>query len=138
RAVIHERLGNRRAAIADYETALRYNPQYEPSQRALERLTGRSDVRAPADEAEARAAALVHRASVEARRASYREALRLLEQAEAEAPRYVLIYQYRSNVAYLMGDLELGIAALERALEIEPGNALFERNLEQLRSQRAP
>jgi hypothetical protein len=50
------------------------------------------------------------------------------------APRFVLIYQYRSNVAYLMGDQEGAIAALERGLEIEPDNALFKTNLERLRS----
>ncbi len=45
------------------------------------------------------------------------------------------------SVAYLMGDLEAGIAALERALELEPDNALFRANLERLKAQssvRAP
>ena len=134
RAVIHERNGDPESAVADYTTALRYNPQYEPSRRALQRLTGRSDVRAPTNEAEARASVLVQQASEAARKANYTEALRLLDEAEATAPRYVLVYQYRSNVAYLMGDPALGIAALEKALEIEPGNALFQRNLERLRS----
>ena len=137
RAVIQERLGDAKAAVADYERALRYNPNYEPSKAAYQRLTGRSDVRAPRNEAEAAAAQLVRQASDEARKANYEAALALLDQAEAEAPDFVLTYQYRSNVAYLMGDPALGIAALEKALEIEPDNALFQANLAQLKGQRA-
>lgn len=135
RAVIQERQGDTAAAVADYERAVRYNPQYEPSRQALQRLTGRDDVRAPTSEAEARAAVLVQQASVAARRTNYPEAMRLLEEAEGEAPGYVLIYQYRSNVAYLMGDTETGIAALEKALELEPDNALFRKNLERLKNE---
>lgn len=135
RAVIHERLGERQKAVADYTVALQYAPQYQPSRQALERLTGHGDVRAPTNEAEARAAVLVQEASEAARKANYPEALRLLEAAESAAPDFVLIYQYRSNVAYLMGDLDLGISALEKALELEPDNALFQRNLAQLRNQ---
>ena len=77
----------------------------------------------------------MQQASVEARRANYEAALELLDQAEQVAPAFVLTYQYRSNVAYLKGDLALGIAALEKALEFEPDNALFQRNLEQLKGQ---
>jgi predicted AlkP superfamily pyrophosphatase or phosphodiesterase len=48
RAVIHERRGDRAAAIRDYRDALRYNPAYEPSREALLRLLppsgGRPDV----------------------------------------------------------------------------------------------
>ncbi len=137
RAVIKERLGSPQDAVGDYVTALRYNPQYEPSRRALYRLTGQTDVRAPRSEAEAQASQLVQQASQAARKTNYEEALRLLDAAEQAAPGYVLVYQYRSNVAYLMGDLPLGIAALEKALEIEPDNALFERNLERLKNQAA-
>ena len=39
RAAIYERQGKREAAIAEYRTAQRYQPQYEPSQQALERLS---------------------------------------------------------------------------------------------------
>ena len=46
----------------------------------------------------------------------------------------MLIYQYRSNVAYLMGDHETAITAPEKALELEPGNALFRTNLERLKA----
>jgi len=47
----------------------------------------------------------------------------------------VLIYQYRSTVGYHMGDARVAAEALERALELEPGNVLFERNLEEIRRQ---
>ncbi len=134
RAVIHERQGNLGLAVADYRTALRYQPSYEPSQRALYRLTGEASVHLPADAAEQRAAELVEQASLAARRANYDEAIRLLDEAERVAPTYILIYQYRSNVAYLMGDQAGAIAALEKGLEIEPDNALFQTNLERLRS----
>ncbi len=134
RAVIRERRNDLTGAISDYQTALRYQPQYEPSQRALYRLTGRTDVRQPTTEAEARASALVQQASLEARKANYEAAMRLLDQAETEAPAYVLTYQYRSNVAYLMGDTPAAIAALEKGLEFEPDNALFKTNLERLKA----
>src|SRR5262245_19348491 len=38
RAVIYERQGRPEAAISEYRTALRYDPQYEPSRAALARL----------------------------------------------------------------------------------------------------
>ncbi len=134
RAVIRERRGETDSAITDYQTALRYQPQYQPSQRALYRLTGLADVRLPTNEAEARAARLVQQASLEARKANYAAAVQLLDQAEAEAPAFVLTYQYRSNVAYLMGDVAAAVAALEKGLEIEPDNALFRANLERLQA----
>ena len=139
RAVIYERRGERQKAIADYRTVVRYNPQYEPSQRALVRLTGSADVRAPTSETEARAATLVQQASDAARKTDYPQAMRWLDEAEQVAPGFVLTYQYRSNVAYLMGDLEGAAAALEKALELEPDNALFRTNLERLKARdRAP
>ena len=52
-------------------------------------------------------------------------------------PEIVLVHQYRSNVAFLMGDLELAEEALVAALRIEPGNALFAKNLENVRQKRA-
>lgn len=134
RAVIRERRGEVEPAIADYRRALRYQPDYEPSRAALTRLTGTPELHAPASAAEARAAALVEEASVAARRGSYQAALELLVAAEREAPDFVLTYQYRANVAYLMGDPEAAAAALEKALELEPDNALFRANLERLRA----
>lgn len=137
RAVIDERQGKRQAAIAQYRRAVLYNPQYEPSKQALIRLTGSADVRAPKTEAEKRASQLAETAGQAARRGDYAAAMKSLAEAEKAAPRYVLTYQYRSNVAYLMGDVPGAIRALEKALEIEPGNALFKNNLARLREQAA-
>ena len=56
----------------------------------------------------------------------------LLDDAERLAPRFALVHQYRSNVAFLMGDRAGAIAALRKALDIEPDNALFRTNLQRL------
>ncbi len=135
RAVIDERQGKREAAIADYRRAVLYNPQYGPSRQALIRLTGTAEVRAPKSEAEKRAAKLAESASRAARRGDYAGALKVLAEAEKAAPRYVLTYQYRSNVAYLMGDVPGAIQSLEKALQLEPDNALFKYNLTRLRDE---
>jgi tetratricopeptide (TPR) repeat protein len=134
RAVIHERLGDVEAAIADYRTAVRYRPDYEPSVQALLRLTGSSDVRPPRTTAEEAAALLADRARSAAVRGAYPEAMEFLDQAEKVAPEYVVVLQFKANVAYLMGDLDEAQRALEKALEIEPDNALFKNNLEQIRA----
>jgi tetratricopeptide (TPR) repeat protein len=131
RGAIYERQGKREAAIAEYRTALRYSPQYEPSRQALARLGGGSPA-APRTEAQRLAAAMAERASQAARRGDYQDAMKTLDEAERIAPRYALVYQYRSNVAYLMGDRERAIAALKKALELEPDNALFQTNLRRL------
>ncbi len=132
RGVIHERRGDPEKAVADYRTAVRYQPQFEASQKALLRLTGSAHAWQPTSQAELEAARLVQQASEEARKGNYEQAMRLLDAAERRAPELVLVYQYRANVAYLMGDAAAGIAALEKALEIEPDNALFRANLERL------
>jgi tetratricopeptide (TPR) repeat protein len=132
RGVIYEKQGNRDAAVAEYRQALRYNPQYAPSQQALVRLTGSGNVNAPRDDTERRAGALAEQASQAARRGDYQTAMKLLDEGERLAPSYALIYQYRANVAFLMGDKAAAKAALKRALEIEPDNALFRTNLERL------
>ncbi len=137
RAVIFERQGERDAAVNEYRTALRYNPQYEPSRRALLRLTGSAEVRVPADEAEQRAWELAEEASTLARQGNYPESMKLLDDAERIAPKSVLIQQYRSNVAYLMGDMAAAIKALEIAIELEPDNALFKANLNRLKERAA-
>jgi tetratricopeptide (TPR) repeat protein len=112
---------------------VRYSPQYEPSRRALERLTGTADVNPPHTEAEKKAFTLAQEASQVARRGDYAGAMKLLDEAERIAPRYVMVHQYRSNVAYLSGDVRQAAAALEKALAIEPDNALFKANLERLK-----
>ncbi len=132
RGVIHERQGNRDAAIADYRTALRYNPEYRPSREALSRLTGSAQVDAPASDGERLALKILARASAAARHGDYDEAASQLDEAQRVAPDLPLLYQYRSNVAFLMGDREAAIAALHRALELEPDNALFQANLQRL------
>ena len=132
RGVIYEKQGKRDAAVAEYRLALRYNPQYAPSQQALVRLTGTGMVNGPRDDAERRALVLAEQASQAARRGDYHGAMQTLDAAEKLAPRYALVYQYRSNVAFLMGDRERAKAALRTALEIEPDNALFKNNLQRL------
>ena len=64
--------------------------------------------------------------------------MQILDEAERIAPGYALVYQYRSNVAFLMGDMEGAKAALRKALEIEPDNALFQTNLRRLEGAAGP
>lgn len=135
RGVIYERQGKRDEAIAQYRNALRYGSGYEPSRSALLRLTGSSSVGAPRSDAEKLAATMAERAGDQARRGNYDEALATLDEAQRIAPRYALIYQYRSNVAFLRGDRAGAIAALQRALELEPDNALYQQNLRYLQKQ---
>jgi predicted AlkP superfamily phosphohydrolase/phosphomutase/Flp pilus assembly protein TadD len=132
RAVIFERQGKRDAAIAEYRAAIRYNPQYEASRQALQRLGAPATVREPQSDAERLATAMADRASRAARRGDYPEAMRILDEAVRIAPRFALLFQYRANVAYLMGDRAAAAAALRRALALEPDNALFEQNLRRL------
>ena len=134
-AVIAERRGKAKEAVTRYRAALRYNPSHEPSRVALRRLTGTDATLVPRDENEQRAAALADQASQAARRGDYPEALRLLAEAETVAGDFVPIFQYRANVGYLMGDRALAITALERALALEPDNALFAENLRRLRAE---
>jgi len=135
RGVIYERQGEREAAVREYHTALRYDPQYAPSRRALERL-GAPPAEGPRTADEGRATELAERASDEARSGDYRGAMKTLDEAERLAPGLARVHQYRANVAYLMGDRAGAIAALRRALEIEPDNALYRTNLERLERER--
>jgi tetratricopeptide (TPR) repeat protein len=135
--VILERQGRKEQAIELYRRAVRYNSQYEPSRQALVRLVGTAEVNAPRNEQEQKAFALAQQAAQAAQRGSYPEALGLLAQAERLAPRYTLVHQYRSNVAYLMGDVTGAIKALEKGLALEPDNALFRTNLQRLKEQHA-
>lgn len=136
RAVIRERQGRRAAAIADYRTALRYQPDYAPSQAALRRL-GAAPEPTPADPALQRAAALAAEAAALARRGDYAGAMRALDAAERLAPRSAVVHHHRANVAFLLGDRAAAVAALQRALALEPDNALFRENLSRLQAPRA-
>ena len=107
RAVIHERREEKATAVADYQTAVKYNPQYEPSRRALQRL-GAPMPQEPRSDAEKRAVALAEEAAGAARRGDYAEAGRKLDEASRAAPGLPLLYQYRANVAYLRGDTRRG------------------------------
>ena len=132
RGVLHERRGNLEAAVKEYETALRYNPQYEPSRQALVRLKGHEGGQEPLTAAQKLAAALAERARQAALRGDYETATKELDEAQRVAPSFARVYQYRSNVAFLRGDREAALAALRKALELEPDNALFRTNLERL------
>lgn len=135
RGVIQERKGNKAGAIEDYRLALRYNPQYAPSRQALVRLTGSADVNAPRSAEEKKAYDLAQSAADLARRGDYAKAMKTLDEAERAAPSYALVLQYRSNVAYLMGDIPGAMRALQKGLKLEPDNALFQANLKWLAQQ---
>ena len=64
--------------------------------------------------------------------------MKQLDEAQRIAPNLALLYQYRSNVAYLMGDRQAAIAALRQGLRLEPDNALFRENLKRLEQAKAP
>jgi tetratricopeptide (TPR) repeat protein len=137
RAVVLEKKGQRDEAIRQYREALRYQPGYEASREALVRLGAPLREPAPVSPERRRSAELAERAAAAARRGDYASAHRLLDEAEAADPRFARVHQYRANVAYIQGDRERAVAALERALEIEPDNALFRSNLESLRDKPA-
>jgi len=138
RAVIHERKGNVPAAVADYRTAVRYRPDYIPSQQALLRLRAAPAAEGARTTQETRALELAEQASRLARHGDYAGAMQLLDEASRLAPRLALVYQYRSNVAYLKGDTPAAVAALKRGLEIEPDNVLFRENLRNLQRPKTP
>ena len=64
--------------------------------------------------------------------------MQILDNAQRAAPRFARVYQYRANVAYLMGDRAAARAALEQAIALEPDNALFRANLERLEREATP
>lgn len=135
RAVAYERKGDTAAAVADYRRALKYG-NFAPSREALQRMGVSPTTEVLDSETKARAATLAEEAAAAAKRGDYPGALRLLDEAEKLAPGFVLVYQYRSNVSYLAGDLDGSIRALERGLEIEPENVLFQENLKTLRARK--
>jgi tetratricopeptide (TPR) repeat protein len=136
--VIFEARSQPDTAAREYEAALRYAPDYEPSQRALLRLRGTARADEPKTPSEQLAAAIAEQAHQAALRGDYAGAMSKLDEAERIAPRYALIAHYRSNVAYLQGDRAGAIAALRRAAELEPDNPLFRTNLERLEREAQP
>ena len=138
RAVLFERKGRPDAAAEQYRTALRYAPQYEPSRSALLRLTGSGAADVPKGQHERRADALARSASDQAKRGDYGGALATLDQAASIAPEYALVYQYRANVAFLMQDTDAAISAMQKAVALEPDNALYRVNLDRLRGTDSP
>jgi tetratricopeptide (TPR) repeat protein len=132
RGAIYERQEKPEAAVEEYRQALRYNPGYEPSQRALARLGATPADDGPKTPAEQLAAKMAERASEAARRGDYTQAMKALDEAERVAPGYARVQQYRANVAYLMGDYDAARTALEKGLELDPGNHLFRANLDRL------
>jgi tetratricopeptide (TPR) repeat protein len=132
RGLIHERRGDVQAAIVQYRSALRYRPGYPPSAQSLVRLSASADPSAPQTPAQKLASLMIERASEAARRGDYAGAMTQLDEAQRIAPRYPPVYQYRSNVAFLKGDTDAAIQALQKAIELEPDNDLFRVNLERL------
>ncbi len=135
RGVIYERRGELEAAVLEYKQALHFDPGYAPARRSLARLRGSAAADTPHSPNQQLAAAIVERAHQAALRGDYASAVEALDEAQRVAPRFARVYQYRSNVAYLMGDREQAIAALRRAIALEPDNALFRTNLERLEQQ---
>ncbi len=135
RGAILERQGKPEEAAQEYAKAVRYAPDYQPSRDALQRLTGVADPDPPRSQPELLALRIATQAKESAVHGDYDYALDKIEEALRIAPAYPRIYQYHSNVAYLMGDTGAAIEALKKALELAPGNALYQANIESLRTQ---
>ena len=132
RGRLHEVSGEIDAAISDYRESLRYDADYKPARRALQRLGVGLVGRVAVTEEEKQSNRLLREASAMIKRGDYEGAAKKIDEAEALTPDVAEVYQYRSNVAYLTGDREGAAKALERALEIEPDNALYRENLRRL------
>lgn len=136
RGVAYERKGDIDAAVADFRRALKYG-NFQPSRDALRRLGASVTADGAASPEHSRALTLAEDAAAAAKRGDYPAALKLLDEAENVAPELPLVYQYRSNVSYLAGDIDGAIRALERGLAIEPDNVLFKENLKTLQAKKA-
>jgi tetratricopeptide (TPR) repeat protein len=132
RGAVAEAQGERVAAVADYRRALRYDPDLQGPRQALERL-GESVVEQVArTPEEVRSAELLQQAQELARRGGYEEAWKLLLEAESLTPDASVVYQYKGNVAFLRGDRGAAVAALKKALELDPEDARIRENLRRL------
>lgn len=135
RGAIYERQGKPDAAAGEYETALRYDPNYMPARRALFELRGAEPQNRPSSPERKQAVKLAEDAHKAALRGDYEGAAQHLDEAERLAPHLPLIHHYRANVAFLMGDRSGAIEALKRALELDPDNPLYRTNLERLQGE---
>lgn len=132
RGLLAERRGDRVAAARDYRNALSLRPELAEARDGLRRLgEPGADARVPTGE-ERRAIQLAESAREATLRGDYPLAMSLLDEARSIAPDLPLVYQYRSNVAFLMGDREEAITALRVATDLEPENPLYRVNLERL------
>ena len=114
RGAILEKRGDPKAAAREYQTALRYAPDYEPSRSALARLGGGARRGRAAD---ARTRSSPRRSPSRRTRprcaATIAGATQKLDEAERIAPRFALVAHYRANIAYLQGDRAGAIKALQ-------------------------
>lgn len=136
RGLILERRGDQAGAVEMYRTTLRYDGNNQAARDGLKRITGSGRLYDPQNEVEKKASRLALTAARKARQGDYEAASQLLDEAEALSPDLPFVHQYRANVAYLKGDMDAAIAAWERALELEPGNAVVEKNLQLARERR--
>jgi Flp pilus assembly protein TadD len=131
-ARIYEKQGRRTEAIEQYRLALRYAPHFAPSQDALDRLGLTPSTTLPLDPQLRKAIELAAAAQDAAKRGDLDRANHLLDQAEELGPNLAVVHQHRSNVAYIQGDLDGALRAVERALELEPDDPLFQHNRQEL------
>ena len=110
----------------DYQTAVRYNPQYEPSRQALA-AAGRGDAPAPKRTPRSTPWRSPRRRPAPRAAATTRRPIASSTKPAASRRGLPLLYQYRANVAYLRATRAGAIAALEQGLKLEPDNALFRR-----------
>lgn len=134
RGLAYERTGNLEMAIDDYRTALRIDSDYAPAREALERLGQAVVERVASTPEQVEATKLLADSREAIQRGAFDRAQELLDRVEKLAPGEVVVLQYRSNLAYLKGDWLEAEKLLVEALELEPGNALFEKNLERVRA----
>jgi predicted AlkP superfamily phosphohydrolase/phosphomutase/Tfp pilus assembly protein PilF len=133
--VLARKRGETEAALERFRTAVRLDPGHELARKELERLSEGLARQAlvPERGPQKKALELAREAAQLARRGGYEEAWALLERAEQLAPELPVIHRYQANVAYLRGDREEAIEALEKGLELRPNDVIFKENLEALR-----
>ena len=137
RAVIHERQRRTRPGHRRLQApSLRYAPDYEPSRAALasphRQRCGDQPPRVL--KPSSRPTFSQSKASQAARRGDYEAAQALLDRAAIIAPDYSLVYQYRSNVAYLMRrSSPVPSRPWSGPSSSSPTTPCFDENLEQLR-----